>query len=220
MECWPLGNLSSNGSRMWRFRFARDPYRHLAMSESSRLPHWPAHFLQWITDYGSRKRLLTYTEIITDELWCVLGIEMGMEEIGYGGLGIGDPRGGSDGTRIVQIAWPCRSIWLFVHFRRGQQHLLCVCKYGTYVNINFIKQTWLQDLGATSGFWAIGVLRLLVLAHRRRRHDNDLCLLFIFGFSIHNICVSVLVFYFLFLFLALTEVDSCQHSRIPCVGTI
>jgi len=127
MECWPLGNLSSNGSRMWRFRFARDPYRHLAMSESSRLPHWPAHFLQWITDYGSRKRLLTYTEIITDELWCVLGIEMGMEEIGYGGLGIGDPRGGSDGTRIVQIAWPCRSIWLFVHFRRGQQHLLCVC---------------------------------------------------------------------------------------------
>jgi len=48
--------------------------------------------------------------------------------------------GGIFTTRIVQIAWPCRSIWLFVHFRWGQ-HLPCVCKYGTYVNINFIKQT-------------------------------------------------------------------------------
>jgi len=41
-------------------------------------------------DHGPRitKAPLTYTEIITDELWCVLGMEMGIGDLGDRGINL------------------------------------------------------------------------------------------------------------------------------------
>lgn len=67
---------------------------------------------------------------------------MGMEEIGYGGLGIGDPEG-TDRMARGSCKLPDHA-GLFGYlstFVGAAAFVVCVCKYGTYVNINFIKQT-------------------------------------------------------------------------------